>query len=177
MTNLYEVLCKYKGQLVICVLVVAIVAQHFLIVNLKSTISNHKCPTVATSETPKVAMDTELKVATKETAESPDLKIDTTYVAEINNRRVEVPIKTTPKATNGATNVTTEVKQTIDVSELVKPMIPKWEVGTGIGVHDSKVYVPVSIQRNYKVDKALEVELQFTDNGLRGASVVHKWRF
>ena len=59
-----------------------------------------------------------------------------------------------------------------------------WEVGAGIGVHDSErskhcdVYFPVSIQRNFSHDKALECVVQIDDSGnVSGGEMLYKKRF
>lgn len=36
-----------------------------------------------------------------------------------------------------------------------------WELGVGVGVHNDKAYVPVSLQRNYKKDRSLMFELHY----------------
>ena len=36
-----------------------------------------------------------------------------------------------------------------------------WEIGTGLGVHEGKPYIPLSIQRNYKKDRSIAVEVHY----------------
>lgn len=69
----------------------------------------------------------------------------------------------------------------IDVSDLVEPLIPKWEAGIGIGTHKGDHYIPFSIQRDYDEDKALRVELHVKPygphRGLNGFEVQHIWKW
>lgn len=121
------------------------------------------------------------------------LVIHESLVASNGNRKVEVPIRnikapiykpdsdnnpSTPATPNNKT-VTYENK--IDVSALVRPLVPKWEIGTGVGTHRGNVYVPVSVQRDYKgVDKAVRVEVHLDPKDRmapKGVEVQHIWKF
>ena len=59
------------------------------------------------------------------------------------------------------------VKSVIDVTPLVKQMTPKWEAGVGVDVDNNyKVSPCVSLQRNYKQDKAVEMVITINkENG------------
>ena len=150
----------------------------FMILSLLLTLFGHKSPEVPSKDTdvPKVETTTELEVSQKETPESPDLVVGQKYVAVINDKRVEVPIKVTKSTTEGTTAT---LKQEIDVSQLVEPLIPDWEVGVGVGQHDGDLYYPVSLQRNYKANKAIRVELHIKDDlsKVNGYEVQHVWTF
>lgn len=127
---------------------------------------------VHSKETSKITSQATLKVTQKESESSPDLVLHNKYIAKIDGEIVEAPITTTKD------NTTATVTNTIDITPLVKQMTPKWEAGVGIGVHDSEAYIPVSIQRNYKQDRAVEVEVQVDTKGnFKGAEVTHKWLF
>lgn len=54
-----------------------------------------------------------------------------------------------------------------------------WELGTGMGVHDGKAYIPVSLQRNYKKDRSVVLELHYDlkDNKVNGGEVQWKVHF
>ena len=54
-----------------------------------------------------------------------------------------------------------------------------WELGTGIGVHDGKAYIPISLQRNYKKDRSVVLELHYDlkDNKVNGGEVQWKVHF
>lgn len=123
-------------------------------------------------ETPKITTESTLKVTTKTTTSDPDLVVSNKYVAKINDKYVEAPIHTTKDTS------TAVVSTTIDVTPLVKQMTPKWEAGVGVGCVDKKLLPCVSLQRNYKQDRAVEAVIQMDTQGhFKGASVIHKWRF
>lgn len=112
-------------------------------------------------------------------------------VASNGDRKVEVPIRNikAPIAvdnpsdnnpSNPDNNKTVTYENKIDVSALVRPLVPKWEIGTGVGTHRGNVYVPVSVQRDYKVDKAVRVEVHLDPKDRmapKGVEVQHIWKF
>lgn len=52
-----------------------------------------------------------------------------------------------------------------------------WYVGAGIGVHDSDIYIPVSAQRNFSKDAAVEVQLNLDpqeEMKVKGGQVLYK---
>lgn len=131
-----------------------------------------------------VATTSSLSAAQKASPNDPDLVVTQKYVANINGKKVEVPIvaqgSSASPATTGAGNSTTAtLKQEIDVSPLVAHMIPKWELGVGVGKNkDSGVYIPLSIQRNYEVSKGVQFEIHLDTSGkIVGTEIQHKWRF
>lgn len=127
---------------------------------------------VPTQETTKITSESALKVTPKATPSDPDLIVSNRYVAKINGEYVEAPVQTTKDTS------TAVVSTTIDVTPLVKQMTPKWEAGIGVGCVDKEILPCVSLQRNYKQDKAVEAVIQMDDHGrFKGASVIHKWRF
>lgn len=55
-----------------------------------------------------------------------------------------------------------------------------WSVGTGLGVHNGDVYVPVSVSRQYDNNKAVEVQVNLDPSKnmkSEGVQVMHKWYF
>ena len=54
-----------------------------------------------------------------------------------------------------------------------------WELGVGMGIHDGKTYIPVSLQRNYKKDRSIVLELYYDlkDNKINGGEVQWKVHF
>ena len=54
-----------------------------------------------------------------------------------------------------------------------------WELGVGMGVHDGKPYIPVSLQRNYSKNHSVAVELHYDlkDNKVNGGEVQWKVHF
>lgn len=118
-------------------------------------------------------------VQPKTSQSQPDLKVTTTYVANINGKRVDLPVETVTDtaAPTSATPYHVAVKQQIDVSNLIKP--PKWSFGVGAGVHDSKFYVPMSMQYNYKDNKQVQFSVHLDKNlrDINGVEVQHRWYF
>lgn len=134
------------------------------------------------SETPKttsqlpVTTQSTLSVTKKITKSDPDLIVSNKYVAKIDGKLVETPIKNVSYKDKNSTTAT--VSTTIDVTPLVKQMTPKWEAGVGVGYVDNDVSPCMTLQRNYKHDKAVEAVIQIDTSGnFKGASLVHKWRF
>lgn len=121
------------------------------------------------------------------------LVVHESLVASNGNRKVEVPIRNikapisvdNPNYNNPSdtpnNNKTVTYENKIDVSALVRPLVPKWEIGTGVGTHRGNVYVPVSVQRDYKgVDKAVRVEVHLDPKDRmapKGVEVQHIWKF
>ena len=128
---------------------------------------------------------TSLSVTPKDSPEAPDLTITQKYVASINKKKVEVPItnvpqgNTTSASTTSATPYTASVQQEVDITPLVNLMVPRWELGVGLGRHEGDTYIPVSVQRNYNHNKAFQLELHIDPSSQKvtGAELQHKWRF
>ena len=129
---------------------------------------------------------TSLSVTPKDSPEAPDLAVNQKYDATINNKKVEVPItnvqaqgNTTSASPTSATPYTATVQQEVDITPLVNLMVPRWELGVGLGRHESDTYIPVSMQRNYTYNKAVQLELHIdpSDQKVTGVELQHKWRF
>ena len=54
-----------------------------------------------------------------------------------------------------------------------------WEMGVGMGIHDSKTYIPISLQRNYSKDRSVVLELHYVlrDNKVNGGEIQWKVHF
>lgn len=55
-----------------------------------------------------------------------------------------------------------------------------WSIGTGLGINDDDVYVPLSISRQYKKDRAVDVQINLDpDDNMKpnGVQVMHRWYF
>lgn len=54
-----------------------------------------------------------------------------------------------------------------------------WELGVGMGIHDGKTYIPVSLQRNYSKSHSVAVEIHYDlkDNKVNGGEVQWKVHF
>ena len=138
-------------------------------------------PKITTSK-PTVTTQSTLSVTRKTTESEPDLIVSNKYVAKIDGKLVEAPMKGVSYKDKNKT--TTTVSTTIDVTPLIKQMTPKWEAGVGVGyvkgsrASSNDVLPCMTLQRNYKHDKAIEAVIQIdTDGNFKGASLVHKWRF
>ena len=132
-------------------------------------------PKITTSKLPITTQST-LSVTKKITESAPDLIVSNKYVAKIDGKLVEAPMKDV--SYKDKNNTTTTVSTAIDVTPLVKQMTPKWEAGVGVGYVDKDVLPCMTLQRNYKQDKAVEAVIQIDTSGnFKGASLVHKWRF
>lgn len=140
-----------------------------------TNVHHSETPKTTTSKLPVTTQST-LSVTKKTTESDPDLIVSNKYVAKIDGKLVEAPIKNV--SYKDKNNTTATVSTTIDVTPLVKQMTPKWEAGVGVGYIDKDVLPCMTLQRNYKHDKAVEAVIQIDTSGnFKGASLVHKWRF
>lgn len=149
---------------------------------------DHTIPPITSSDsTSGLLSTTGISAESKASPSDPDLVLSQKYTAVINGEKVSVPIV---KRTTGTTNqpigagssaaesqgVKASVEQTIDLTPVLSRLRPSWELGTGVSYMNDKTYVPISIQRNYADDKALELTiLMNTDGKAKGAMVQHKW--
>ena len=55
----------------------------------------------------------------------------------------------------------------------------KNSIGVGVGQHDGKTYIPVSYERMYARNKAIEIQINYdmNDRKVAGGQVMHKWFF
>lgn len=158
-------------------LVVLIIGLYFTSVRRGGNTNVHQpeTPKTTTSQLPVTTQST-LSVTKKVTESDPDLIVSNKYVAKIDGKLVEAPIKNV--SYKDKNNTTATVSTTIDVTPLVKQMTPKWEAGVGVGYINNDVLPCMTLQRNYKHDKAVEAVIQIDTSGnFKGASLVHKWRF
>lgn len=138
-----------------------------------------KEPTVTSSSTSQLPpqVSTAISVKPKEKPTDPDLKVTQKYTAQVNGKTVEVPLSK-PKETLKDNQVV--VSQTLDVSAAVKPLLPRWSIGVGVGRYGSETYIPVSITRHYKPAKrSLQFTIKYsTDKGkINGGEIQHLWNF
>lgn len=156
--------------------------------------SGHSIPnkdTIKATETTDKVTSTGTITVTPNKEPNDVLVVHESLVASNGHRKVEVPIKSikapitvdnpsnNPDTPNN-NNKTVTYENKIDVSALVRPLVPKWEIGTGVGTHRGNVYVPVSVQRDYKVDKAVRVEVHLDPKDRmapKGVEVQHIWKF
>lgn len=126
-------------------------------------------------------------VAPKTSPDDSDLVIEHHYKATIDGEVVNVPIHTVsnpvpvPNPDNPSSlGNTVSYKQELDLTPLLSDYEHKknWEVGAGVGCHDGDVYFPVSVQRNFSNDRAVEGIVHLSDSGdVTGGEVLYKHRF
>ena len=133
---------------------------------------------------PIVTTETSITVVPKTSTTDNDLELTQTYKAKVNDTYVEVPVVTLgPLATKE--NIKGVIKQSIDLTpvtqlqqELDKKIFKKnWEIGVGIGVHAGDKYVPVEIQRNFKVNQAVSIEAHLGTLKVTGGEIKYKRLF
>lgn len=155
---------------------VLIIGLYFTSVRRGGNTNVHQPETPKTTSKLPVTTQSTLSVTKKITESEPDLIVSNKYVAKIDGKLVEAPMKNVSYKDKNSTTAT--VSTTIDVTPLVKQMTPKWEAGVGVGYVDKDVLPCMTLQRNYKHDKAVEAVIQIDTSGnFKGASLVHKWRF
>lgn len=157
------------------VLVILIIVFSFI--NKKDDKDNPKDLPQVSLSTPQVSSS--ISVVPKTKPSDPDLKVQQKYTAQINNKTVEIPLGK-PKETISADGQTVVVSQTIDMTAAVKPMLPKWSIGVGVGKDRNETYIPFSITRHYKpLKRSLQFTLKYSiDKGkISGGEVQHLWNF
>lgn len=166
----YKILIPFFIVLVILIIV-------FSISKTKDKDNNVKENPQASLSTPQVSSS--ISVVPKAKPSDPDLKVTQKYTAQINNKTVEIPLGK-PKETLSADGQTVVVSQTVDMTAAVKPMLPRWSIGTGVGRYHSETYIPLSVTRHYKpLKRSLQVTLKYSiDKGkISGGEVQHLWNF
>lgn len=155
---------------------VLIIGLYFTSVRRGGNTNVHQPETPKTTSKLPVTTQSTLSVTKKIAESEPDLIVSNKYVAKIDGKLVEAPMKNV--SYKDKNSITATVSTTIDVTPLVKQMTPKWEAGIGVGYVDKDVLPCMTLQRNYKHDKAVEAVIQIDTSGnFKGASLVHKWRF
>lgn len=177
MMSINKTTIRYILAGILLVVGVLIIGLYFTSVRRGENTNVHQpeTPKITTSKLPVTTQST-LSVTKKTTESEPDLIVSNKYVAKIDGKIVEAPMKNVSYKDKNST--TTTVSTTIDVTPLVKQMTPKWEAGVGVGYVDRDVLPCMTLQRNYKHDKAVEAVIQIDTSGnFKGASLIHKWRF
>lgn len=134
--------------------------------------------TQTSSKTPTASVltgETSVSVAPKVSTAAADLVVKNGYVADINGERVEAPMVSSKD--NSGTQAT--VTNTIDITPLVNQMTPKWEAGVGLeyNYNDKKVLPCMSLQRNYRNDRAVEIVVTVDNKNIERGMLLHKWMF
>ena len=116
-----------------------------------------------------ISSSTSVSIEKKTVETEPDLEVSTKYVTKVNDKYIEVPTKTTyDRSTDKVI-----VRQEVVIPNVFKK---NWEVGVGVS---SDIEPVVSLQRNYKVDKAIEliVIIDKEQGKVSKGVLMHKWKF
>lgn len=116
-----------------------------------------------------IGSSTSVSIEKKTVETEPDLEVSTKYVTKVNDKYIEVPTKTTyDRSTDKVI-----VRQEVVIPNVFKK---NWEVGVGVS---SDIEPVVSLQRNYKVDKAIEliVIIDKEKGKVSKGVLMHKWKF
>ena len=176
MMSINKTTIRYILAGILLVVGVLSIGLYFTSVRRGENTNVHQPETPKTTSKLPVTTQSTLSVTKKITESEPDLIVSNKYVAKIDGKLVEAPMKNISYKDKNST--TTTVSTTIDVTPLVKQMTPKWEAGVGVGYVDKDVLPCMTLQRNYKHDKAVEAVIQIDTSGnFKGASLIHKWRF
>lgn len=124
-----------------------------------------------------------LSATSKSSEGDPDLVVSQKYTAMINGEKVSVEVAkgtanttgqpTSPSGSPGA--IQGQISQTIDITPLLSKLRPTWEIGVGYNYLDKKHYSCVSLQRNYKPNRALDLTCQIQDKQIKGIMIQHRW--
>ena len=172
LSSIGNYLKEHKWIPVVILLLIGYCIFKFTNGNPKDTIPKSEQQTIIKSTT-------SLEVQPKTSPNDNDLEVTQRYRANINGSQVDIPV-TTKENTKGV------LKQEIDMTPVLKlqqqadekAFRKHWEVGTGIGYTDGDTYIPIEIQRNYKADKAVSIEIHLDVKGnLKGGELKHKWMF
>ena len=175
---------------IVCTIVLVNVVNYF---SVRSSTSPNTGNEVPSGSNPQISSS--FSVVPKSSPEDSDLVIEHHYKATIDGETVNVPIRTVSNV-NGVNSSpapsvpntdnpsslgnTVSYKQELDLTPLLSDYEHKknWEVGAGVGCHDGDVYFPVSVQRNFSHDRAVEGVVHLSDSGsVTGGEVLYKHRF
>lgn len=178
--KIYSWITSHSKVLIVSLVGILLVIVGLLVFSCKNTdvhngrTGDNVAKTEVANVPPNISADTAVTVRRKSTEHDPDLVVTQKYTASINGKKVSVPMVTSKDST------TATVTQSVDVTALVKPLLPRWEAGVGVGYDNDGFYVPVAIQRNYKPDRSLEFTIHLNPrDGMKpnGGSMIHKWHF
>lgn len=188
LNKIKEFIKNYTPVFIAILSLVLYVCWHSYKENHKVIIDN-TTKAVVTQVDEKGTVKSDSKVVVKDTEGDSMFSAKEYLIAKGNNREVRIPISThteylkstadSPDKGNKESNgKEITYHNEIDVTSLVRPLVPKWEVGVGIGRHRGHTYVPVSVQRDYKVDKAVRLEVHIGGTKtIDGVEVQHVWKF
>jgi cytoskeletal protein RodZ len=155
--KIHKVLTDPRLTWVLIVMLVGLLWYSF-----RSPIKNNS-PLSTPQESIKLPLTTSVTTAPRTSSTDNNVELTQKYTAKVNGETVTVPIvpSTNPSGVKGV--ITQEIDMTSIVKKATEAEVLKnkvnWEAGIGLGVHEGSFYVPVEIQRNYKKDRAIELEL------------------
>lgn len=157
------------GVLVACICVCTYISVSFR----KDTNVQHKETSSPFQSTTSITTASKLSVSSKPPNDNTDIDVSNKFVARVNGEYIEAPLVASKDSTKAT------VTTTVDVTPLVNKMTPRWEAGIGVSYINNYVMPVVSVQRNYKHNKAVEaaIHLDKEHGNIKGATVIHKWMF
>jgi len=125
---------------------------------------------------------TTVTATTKSKSTDPDVIVRQTYVADVNGKRIEVPVVSKPgNSSDPQGTITQQINMQPVVDMAVKDakdrLKKNWEVGAGVMVTQDSVLPLVAIQRNFSDTHAVEIQLAGDTEGLKGSTVAWKVKF
>lgn len=125
---------------------------------------------------------TQVTATTKKTSTDPDVIIKQNYVADVNGKRIEVPVVSSPGSTSdpqGTVTQTINMQPVVDIAvkDAKEKLKKNWEVGAGVMVTQDSVLPLVALQRNFSDTHAVEIQLAGDADGLKGTTLAWKVKF
>lgn len=170
-----------KGKIFLVSFVIFLCLFSFVLIKLtmqKTAVKVNQSEPLVTSGQPQVISS--VSVAPKVKPSDPDLVVKQKYIAKINDKIIEVPLSKPKETKDPSTGQTAVVSQTLDVTSAVKPIIPRWSIGVGIGRYHSETYIPISVSRHYKpLKRSLQFTLKYSidKRKITGGEIQHLWSF
>ena len=137
-----------------------------LVVTLGYIMFAPKTPVDPLKDVPPLKVTSSLIPVAKTSPTDNDLEVRQVYRAEINGQRYDVPV-TTKDAPNG---VKGQLTQEFDITPLLKRVAAaeveltqkNWSNGTGLGVHNGDVYVPIEIEKMTSANTSVAIEIHLS---------------
>ena len=174
-----------KDNAVLIISVVIGIVCTIVLFSFHSSFNSSTAPVPNSGSNPQI--NSSFSVVPKSSPEDSDLVIEHHYKATIDGEVVNVPIHTVSNSVPvsnpdnpSSLGNTVSFSQELDLTPLLSDYEHKknWEVGAGVGCHDGDVYFPVSVQRNFSHDRAVEGVVHLSDSGsVTGGEVLYKHRF
>lgn len=133
---------------------------------------------------------TSIQLEPKSSPSDEDLSLQQSYVANINGEKVSIPIvkkkdtdtTSKPNSSSGTAAAQTQgqlkttITQTVDLTPVLSKLKPSWELGIGAARIHNETFGCLSVQRNYKATRAIQLTGYVSQEGsFKGVEVQHKW--